>query len=95
MWNKEKSFGHLDTTEICSPSRFQSRSGGVEIKHNKRGYDALGQSVSLSDLQSIFTNTAGSSCSWNQHILRDSRTPIASRAHHRRGSSHGPTVTGA
>src|SRR5438132_12771782 len=95
MWNKEKSFGHLDTTEICSPSRFQSRCGGVDIKHNKRGYNSLGQSVSVSDLQSTFTNTAGSSCSWNQHILRDSRATIASRAHHWRGPSPGPTVTGA
>src|SRR5438132_14168234 len=94
MWNKEKSFGPLDTTEICSPSRFQSRPGGVEIKHNKRGYNSLGQSVSVSDLQSIFTNTAGSSCSRNQHILRDSRTPIAIRAHHSRDPSPGPTVTG-
>ena len=93
-WNKEKSFGRLDTTEICSPSRFQSRPGGVEIKHNKRGYDPLGQSTRIPKLQSISTNTASSSRRRNQHLLRYSRTATASGAFHRRNPSPSATATG-
>ena len=93
-WNKEKSFGHLDTTEICSPSQFQSRSGGVDIKHYIIGYDPLGQSTRISELQSISANTASGSRIGNQHLFRHSCTATASGAFHRRNSPPSATAAG-